>query len=193
MHCPALTMLNALRISLGWRRILGQLVVGRTTTPRSKRLRSCWCRRFRSVVRRTSKSSSARLSSWPFSSVAQPCSYAVATEWPGSRLRRGTGVPWSNRTRTGRPDLRRQTSSGILQHAAYLCARHAWKPLNKIVDRCPVFQVVEQSSNRDAGSLEDPTPAHTALNLFHRLAVTPTRHSVSLARLHRCDNTIRFF
>jgi len=63
------------------------------------------------VVMSASNAVSADPINSPFSSLAQPISYAVSTVWSGKKSRRGAGTPWSRRILTlAGPPLRSHTS-----------------------------------------------------------------------------------
>ncbi len=52
-----------------------------------------------------------------------------------------------------------QRPGGVFQYGANLLRRNARKPIQKVLDRCPIFNVLEQRSYRHASTSEYPRSA----------------------------------
>jgi len=70
---------------------------------------------------------------------------------------------------------------GMRENGESLLARHAGKPLEKILHGSAAFEILEQSTNRNAGFFEDPGAAHAVRVTFHRRASVPIEHGQRLA------------
>ena len=68
----------------------------------------------------------------------------------------------------------------MAQNKLYLFARHARKPLQKIVDARPVFEILEQGAHGDARGLEQPLAADLPRHAFDRRTLAPIKHSANL-------------
>ena len=53
-----------------------------------------------------------------------------------------------------------RTAGSVLQHGARLVQTDSWKPLQELMDRRVVFEVLEESGDRDARPLEHPGTTH---------------------------------
>jgi hypothetical protein len=60
-----------------------------------------------------------------------------------------------------------QTPLGVPQHGFHLGARHPREPFEEVVDSCPIFQILKQSSDRDTCAFEQPLAANFAWLAFH--------------------------
>src|SRR5579864_5283444 len=108
----------------------------------------------RSVVSSTSNpAASAAFSSSPLLSASQPLDRAVWTVCPTSMRARPFGVPWSNRTSTGR-NFGTQTFSHEFEDGLHLFAGHV-ELLDDLVD-AEVLEIFDDSGDRQPGPSEHP-------------------------------------
>ena len=84
---------------------------------------------------------------------------------------------WSVRSR------HRQTSLRVPEHQLYLFARHAAKPLQKIIDSRAVFEVLEQCLDRHPRPFEQPFATDFSRHAFNGRTLTPIKHNTSEAGL----------
>src|SRR5437867_1327355 len=140
------------------------LVAIKTITAMSNTDTFCWCERFRSLVRNTSKSAAAKASSSPFFLLAHPISGAVLTLCPTSSRFKRLGRHSSSRTRTGEERL-----LGLLQGRDGLLPGHGREILEKLRQRLARFEVVQQRCE-----------GHTRAHKYRRAA-----HDIRMAMNHR--------
>jgi len=68
----------------------------------------------------------------------------------------------------------------MLKNGFDLTTCHTGEPLEKVVDRCAVFDVVKQSTNRHASSPKHPSSADTVWVLLNTSAVGPLNHHADM-------------
>src|SRR5687768_17174231 len=71
-----------------------------------------------------------------------------------------------------------RTACGMLEHGANLVERDSRKPFDNIRQRGARFEILEQGSNRHAGTPEDPGSAHTLRIPLHRGTGRPVNHAI---------------
>ena len=67
-----------------------------------------------------------------------------------------------------------QTSLSVSEHQLHLFARHAGKPLQKIIDSRAVFEVLEQCLDRHPRPFEQPFAADFSRHAFNGRTLTPS-------------------
>ena len=134
----------------------------RMTTMRSRRARkSCWRRRPRSMLNRTSKLPRARRSNSPFVVPDQLAACTVPTSCPANSAARARGRFSSSRTRTGQNGIPSRIECGNR-----LLLRDRRELIEELVEGLSPFQIVEHRLNRHPRAAED---RHTPRDL--RVAV----------------------
>ena len=64
-----------------------------------------------------------------------------------------------------------------------LLMRHAWKPLQKLIDRDARFQVFEKRLNRYPSSTEHPRATDLFVRALDFRAITPIEHDAHVIRV----------
>ena len=64
----------------------------------------------------------------------------------------------------------------MLEHSFYLSPFDTGEPLKKIVDRSPIFEILEERLDRNPSACEGPLPADPARFALHRIAGIPLKH-----------------
>jgi hypothetical protein len=73
---------------------------------------------------------------------------------------------------------------GEFEHRVDLLAVHAREPLQEIIHRGTILQILEKSLHRHAGPAEDESPAHRVRRGVHFRAIGPIEHVDTLVRAH---------
>ena len=77
-----------------------------------------------------------------------------------------------------------KTMRGEFEHRVDLLAVHAREPLQEIIHRGTILQILEKSLHRHAGPAEDKSPAHRVRRGVHFRAVGPIEHGNTIVRAH---------
>jgi hypothetical protein len=107
----------------------------------------CWNCRFRSTVRKQSKSAAAFCKSWPFLMPDQPISATVRTACAVNSVRSRFGTHSSSNTR-----MRERQIPRLLKRRDGKFTRYAWKILQKFIERIAALKIVQQRLKRHASS-----------------------------------------
>src|SRR6516225_6298088 len=127
----------------------------------------------RSVVSSRSKpASSAAFNNSPLLSASQPRDSAVWTVCPTSVRASPFGVPWSNRTSTGR-DFGTQTFGDEFENGLYLFARHV-ELLDDLVD-AEVLEILNDGGDGQAGPLKYPRASNPIGDTLDCRALGPVK------------------
>jgi len=71
---------------------------------------------------------------------------------------------------------------GEFEHRVDLLAVHAREPLQEIIHRGTILQILEKSLHRHAGPAEDKSPAHRVRRGVHFRAIGPIEHGDTIVR-----------
>jgi len=127
-----------------------------STTPIPILGKFCWYRRALSAVRTTSKpASTAARRRTPFRSPNHRCARTVETSWFFSSRASAIGSDSSTRTLTTDDRLLRQ-----LERGNRLVSCDGWELLEKLLQRIPCLEVVEQVVDRNSCSDENEFASH---------------------------------
>src|SRR6516162_7489756 len=129
----------------------------------------------RSVVSSRSKpASSAAFNNSPLLSASQPRDSAVWTVCPTSVRASPFGVPWSNRTSTGR-DFGTQNFGDEFENGLYLFAGHV-ELLDDLVD-AEVLEILNDCGDGQAGTPEHPCATNPIGDALDRRTLGPVKRS----------------
>lgn len=105
----------------------------------------CWNCRFRSTVRKQSKSAAALCKSWPFLMPDQPISATVRTACAVNSARSRFGTHSSSNTR-----MRERQIPSLLKRCDGKFTCYAWEILQKFIERIATLEIVQQRLKRHA-------------------------------------------
>ena len=140
----------------------------------------------RSTVRKQSNSAAALCSSWPFLMPDHPISATVRTAWAVNSVLSRFGTHSSSNTRMCECQF-----SGLLNCCYGELPRHAWKILQKFIQRIAAPKIVQQRLKRHASSRETRRTPHNLritrdssfhINLRYRKNDSSSKFEVSYSR-----------
>jgi hypothetical protein len=73
-----------------------------------------------------------------------------------------------------------QASGCVVENSTHLLDSDAWEQLHKLIDPNPVFEVLEESRNRDASATKNPLAAYALRVTLDRRTRRPIQHGFIL-------------